>query len=260
MRRIAAIVEYDGSAYSGWQLQVGARTVQEVVEAALAKVANEPVRVITAGRTDAGVHASGQVIHFETSAERTSHSWIHGANANLPDDVALLWAAEVSADFHARFSATGRHYEYLILNRPIRPTFLARRATWEYRPLDAARMHAAAQTLLGEHDFSAYRTVHCQAKSPVRELRALNVEREGQMVRIHAYANAFLHHMVRNLAGVLIAIGAGEAEVSWAAAVLATRDRTQGGVTAPPDGLYLTTIEYPDEFQIPRLSPEHGLW
>ena len=258
--RIAAIVEYDGSSFSGWQRQENARSIQGVVEEALSHVANEPIQVITAGRTDAGVHALAQVIHFNTSATRSEYSWVRGANSNLPTEVALLWAGQVDEGFHARFSATGRHYHYVILNRPIRPTYLAQRITHEYRLLDITPMQQAAQYLLGEHDFTSFRATECQAKSPVRELRALNITRHGDMVHIHAYANAFLQHMVRNLAGVLTTIGAGEREPGWAKEVLVARDRAAGGITAAPDGLYLREIEYPEAFKIPRLSRDVGLW
>ena len=258
--RIAAILEYDGSNFSGWQRQDRARSVQASVEEALSKVANEPIAVTVAGRTDTGVHALAQVIHFDTSASRGDHSWVRGAISNLPDDVALLWAGEVNTDFHARFSATGRHYHYVILNRPIRPTYLRGRVSWEYRPLDAAAMQQGAKHLIGTHDFSSFRAAECQAKSPVRELRGLEVERHGEFVGIRVYANAFLQHMVRNIAGVLMDIGAGERKPGWAKEVLEARDRTQGGVTAPPDGLYLTDIEYPEQFKIPRLSRDIGLW
>lgn len=258
--RIAAIVEYDGSGFCGWQLQDGVRTVQGEVEAAISKVANEPIRVTTAGRTDTGVHATGQVIHFDTDAERTDYQWLQGINANLSEDVVLRWVDRVDDEFHARFAATGRRYHYVILNRHERPTFQRGKVTWERRPLDAERMQQAANDLVGEHDFNAYRTVHCQAKSPVRELRELKVWREDNRVIITAYANAFLHHMVRNIAGVLMHIGAGEQPIDWAKQVLETRDRTQGGITAPADGLYLTVVEYPEQYKIPQLSPETGLW
>jgi tRNA pseudouridine38-40 synthase len=258
--RIAAIVEYDGSSFCGWQLQDDVRTVQCDVEQALTTVANEPIRVVTAGRTDTGVHASAQVIHFDSSAERTGRAWQRGANSNLADDVSVLWADEVDSSFHARFSATGRHYQYVIFNRSVRPTFLRRHVTWEYRSLDIERMQSAARHLLGTHDFSSYRTVHCQSKDPVRELRSLDISRRGDYVVLHVYANAFLHHMVRNLAGVLMTIGAGEREPEWAKQVLEARDRTQGGITAPADGLYLTAVEYPQNFNIPQLSPDSGLW
>lgn len=258
--RIAAIVEYDGSGFSGWQWQDDAPSVQQAVEKALSQVANTPIRVTTAGRTDAGVHASAQVIHFDTHAIRSDHAWLRGANSNLPDSVALLWAGEVDPEFHARFAATGREYCYVILNRSVRPTYLAQRVTHEYRPLDVERMQAAAQYLPGTHDFSSFRAIQCQAKSPIRTLRELDVSRQGEFIVIKASANAFLHHMVRNLAGVLMDIGAGEQEPEWANEVLNARDRTLGGVTASPDGLYLTAVEYPAHFNIPRIPVTLGLW
>ena len=258
--RIAAILEYDGSNFSGWQRQEQARSIQAAVEQALSQVADEAIQVTVAGRTDAGVHALAQVIHFDTSAERSEYSWVRGANSNLPPDVALSWAAPVDDGFHARYSATGRHYHYIILNRPIRPTFLAQRVTHEYRPLDVQRMQQAARHLIGEHDFTSFRAAECQAKNPVRELRALEVTRHGELVHIRAYANAFLQHMVRNLAGVLMTIGAGEREPDWTKQVLEARDRAAGGVTAAPHGLYLREIEYPERFKIPRLSRDVGLW
>jgi len=251
--RIAAIVEYDGAHFCGWQWQDDVPSVQQAVEQALSKVADEPVRVTVAGRTDAGVHALAQVIHFDTGVLRSDHSWVRGTNSNLPDSVALLWAGRVTDEFSARFSATGREYQYVILNRPVRPALLMRRVTHEYRPLDIDRMQAAARLLVGTHDFSSFRAMQCQAKSPVRELRALEVKRNGDRVVIRAQANAFLHHMVRNLAGVLLDIGAGEREPDWAREVLEARDRTVGGMTAPPDGLYLTSIEYPAAFGIPAM-------
>ncbi len=258
--RIGAIVEYDGSGFCGWQRQADPCSVQEAVESALSQVADEPVAVTVAGRTDAGVHALGQVIHFDTRAARRPRGWLRGANSHLPPAVALLWAGEVAADFHARFSATGRRYRYVILNRAARPTVLARRVTHDYRPLDAARMQAAAAHLVGTHDFSSYRAQACQAKSPVRELRRLTVERHGEFIAIEAEANAFLHHMVRNMAGVLMAIGAGEREPGWAREVLEGRERARGGVTAPPDGLYLAEVDYPPRFGLPRFPRLPGIW
>lgn len=258
--RIAAILEYDGSRFSGWQAQAGRRTVQAEVERALGRVADEPVRVTVAGRTDAGVHAAAQVVHFDTAARRSGYAWTRGANSNLPAEVALLWAAEVDASFHARFRATGRHYRYIILNRPVRPTYLAGRVTHEYRPLDVERMQRAAASLVGEHDFTSFRSSQCEAKSPVRVLHALGVKRDGSFVEVHAYANAFLHHMVRNLAGALVAVGAGEREPTWVREVLEARDRRQNGITAPPDGLYLAEVEYPEAFGVPRLSGARLLW
>jgi tRNA pseudouridine38-40 synthase len=258
--RIAAIVEYDGTAFCGWQYQDGVRTVQDEVEKAVSKVANSPVRIITAGRTDAGVHATGQVIHFDADVSRNNNAWLRGINSNLPADVAIHWVNQVDDNFHARFDATGRHYHYVILNRRTRPTFLAKKVTWDYRDLNVARMEVAAKHLVGEHDFSSFRAVACQAKSPVRDLRLLEVSARGDYIVLHVYANAFLHHMVRNLAGVLMTIGSGEQEPDWAKSVLAARDRTQGGLTAPPDGLYLTAVEYPESSGIPVLSPESPLW
>jgi tRNA pseudouridine38-40 synthase len=249
--RIALGIEYDGSSYSGWQLQDGVATIQGALELALARVANTPIRVITAGRTDTGVHATGQVAHFETDVERSDFSWLRGTSRYLPDDVTVLWARHVSDEFHARFSAIERSYQYIILNRRERPAILHKKVTWEYRPLDTSLMQAAAASLVGKHDFNAYRAVACQAKSPVRELRELAVTRHGDFVMIHARADAFLHHMIRNIAGVLCTIGAGERPPVWAQEVLLSCDRTKGGVTAPPDGLYLKEIVYPDEFRIP---------
>ncbi len=251
--RIALGVEYDGSRFHGWQTQQpGVRTVQLELEKALSKVANETVAVTCAGRTDTGVHASEQVVHFDTSAIRPPHGWVMGANVNLPRDVTVLWAAEVPESFHARFSAQARIYRYWILNRLSRPAVFHRRVTWIHRPLDAERMHQAGQVLVGTHDFTSYRTVHCQAKSPVRTLTHLRVERQDNLICLEVRADGFLHHMVRNIAGVLIAIGSGEQPVGWAKEVLAYRDRTLGGVTAPPDGLYFHHVDYPPGFELPR--------
>lgn len=250
--RIALGLEYDGTLFSGWQYQEGVETVQRCVEHALSTVANHLVRVSCAGRTDAGVHATGQVIHFESDAPRSMRAWVLGANANLPKAICVLWAKPVSDDFHARFSAQRRSYRYVLFNRPVRPTFLAHRVTWEYRPLDVGLMAQAAQYLVGEHDFSSFRAVECQAKHPVRTLYRLDISREGQMVYLDVEANGFLHHMVRNITGVLASIGAGERPVEWAPEVLAHRDRALGGVTAPAHGLYLTRVQYPPHFALPE--------
>jgi len=253
--RVALGVEYDGSGFKGWQAQrPGVRTVQACLERALSRVADHPVSAICAGRTDAGVHGVGQVVHFDTTAVRSARSWILGGNANLPPDLSLIWAREVPVDFHARFSALARRYRYLIFDRPHRSALWHQRATWCYRSLDAERMHAAGQALIGEHDFSAFRAAECQARHPVREIRALTVHRQGAGVVLEVEANAFLHHMVRNIAGVLLAIGAGERPVEWARDVLERRDRTQGGVTAPADGLYLLAVRYPERFGLPAQS------
>jgi tRNA pseudouridine38-40 synthase len=251
--RIALGIEYDGSAFHGWQSQGEERTVQRVVEQAVSRVADHPSLVVCAGRTDTGVHATAQVVHFDTSSSRTSRSWVFGTNANLPPDVSVLWAQPVPDEFHARFSATGRQYCYVILNRRTRAALLAQRVTWECRPLEVASMREAASYLIGEHDFSAYRAVTCQARSPIRHLRLLDVARRGELLTIEAEASGFLHHMVRNIAGVLMAIGAGKHPPAWAREVLELRDRTAGGVTAPPQGLYLTGVGYPDRFHMPRL-------
>jgi tRNA pseudouridine38-40 synthase len=256
--RIALGIEYDGSAFCGWQIQSHSPSVQQQVEAALSKVANHPIRTYCAGRTDTGVHALEQVVHFDTSAQRDNHAWVFGANAHLPASVTVLWAAQVADDFHARFSAERRAYRYVIFNRRTRPALLAKRVTWEYRPLDDTQMQQAALYLLGRHDFSAYRALACQAKSPIRELYELRVRREGELILLDLEANGFLHHMVRNIAGVLMSIGAGEQPIDWTRTVLEQRDRTLGGVTAPADGLYLIRVDYPGKYALPVLS--HGRW
>lgn len=249
--RIAVGVEYDGSAFAGWQSQRSLRTAQQLLEAALGAVAAEAVSVVGAGRTDAGVHARGQVAHFDTQAERTPRGWMLGANSELPSDLAVAWAVPVPGHFHARYSAEARTYRYLILNRSARSALAAKRAAWVARALDAERMAQAAALLLGEHDFSAFRAAECQAKSPVRRLERLAVARRGDWILIEAVANAFLHHMVRNIAGLLIAIGKGDQPPVWARTVLEGRDRTRSAATAPADGLYLWEVRYPSAFGLP---------
>ena len=253
-RRIAIGIEYDGSAYAGWQSQASAPSVQGKIEIALSAVADSPVSVTCAGRTDAGVHAVGQVAHFDTGIERTTRSWTLGANTHLPNDVCVLWAREVPSGFHARYSALARTYRYVILNRPSRPALARHRACWIHRPLDEHRMAEAASHLLGEHDFSAFRAAECQSRTPVRRVEAVEVRRLGDLVFLDVRANAFLHHMVRNIAGVLIEVGIGDAEPRWVREVLEGRDRTLGGVTAPPGGLYLLAVKYPPEFELPETS------
>lgn len=250
-QRIALGVEYVGTRYAGWQYQHHALSVQQVVEQALSRVADHPVRVHCAGRTDTGVHALGQVVHFDTSARRPERAWTLGANANLPDDVSIRWAQPVGPDFHARFSAQARHYRYLILRRPVRSALWHRRALWTHRRLDPERMQQAAQDLVGRHDFTSFRALGCQAKSPVRTLYRLDLQAHGPLLELCAAADGFLHHMVRNIVGVLLAIGRGDAPVSWAAELLAIRDRTRGGVTAPAHGLYLTRVDYPASDALP---------
>lgn len=254
MARIAVGLEYDGTAFAGWQSQPGLRTVQALAERALSRIAAEPVCLTCAGRTDAGVHALGQVAHFDSSAQRSARSWVLGANSELPPDVSLRWALAVPQHFHARYSAAARTYRYLVLNRSVRPALQRARAAWVHRPLDVAAMAAAARELEGEHDFSAFRAAECQAKSPVRRLESLRVERQGERVWIEATANAFLHHMVRNLVGVLLRVGRGEADPAWPAQVLAGRDRTRAAATAPAHGLYLWHVRYPPDFALP--APE----
>ena len=258
--RLALGVEYCGTGFSGWERQRDRRTVQAELERALAVVADRPVRVVCAGRTDAGVHGLGQVVHFDTDAARPDRAWLLGTNSNLPEDVAVQWVKTVPDDFHARFSARSRHYRYVILCGPARPAVASGRATWVHAMLDLGRMREAASLLLGEHDFSAYRALACQAKSPVRTVHRLELERHGRHLWLDVVANAFLHHMVRNIAGVLIDIGSGKREPRWAREVLETRDRTLGGVTAPPDGLYLMGVGYPPRYLLPRVTVSPGLW
>ena len=252
MSRIVLGIEYDGSAFFGWQHQSARRTVQDELEKALSKVANEPVTVICAGRTDAGVHAFEQVVHFDTRSERLMHAWLMGGNSYLPEDVRILWAHPATGDFHARYSAIARFYRYIILNRPMKSALLRRQVTWCYYPLDEAKMHRAAQHLIGDHDFSSFRAQGCQSKSPRRIMHFIDVYREQDKVVIDISANAFLHHMVRNIAGVLMEIGTGKQPVDWSRQLLAVRDREQGGVTAPPHGLYLGGVYYPEHYGIAR--------
>lgn len=253
-------VEYDGREFHGFETQPNGRTVQACLEAALSRVANHPVATVCAGRTDAGVHALGQVVHFESEAQRPLSAWVFGGNANLPHDVTLNWSRCVSEEFHARFSATARRYRYVIFNRATRPAAFRGRVSWEYRQLQIDRMRAAAGYLLGEHDFSSFRAAGCQSRSAVRRIHRLDVSRRGPFVFIDVTANAFLLHMVRNIAGVLMDIGAGKAQVKWAHEVLRAEDRRKGGTTAPPDGLYLVQVDYPSSYRLPAVSPESGLW
>lgn len=259
--RIVLGVEYDGSRYAGWQHQKHTdNTIQFVLEKALSTVADKKIEVMCAGRTDAGVHGAEQVVHFDTDVTRSMRGWTYGANVNLPDDVCVLWASEIDDSFHARFSAVRRRYRYVIFNRDVRPTYLAYRTTWEYRPLDEVKMHNAAQCLVGQHDFTSYRTVACQAKSPVREVHSVEVSRQGNFVFIDIEADGFLHHMVRNIAGVLMDIGAGKEDIAWAQQVLDHKDRNRGGITAKPYGLYLARITYPEQYALPQLSPPSRVW
>ena len=256
--RIALGIEYDGTAYLGWQRQAQGPSLQAAFERALTRVADAPVELVCAGRTDTGVHARCQVAHFDTEARRSERGWVLGSNSLLPPDVCVRWAMPVADGFHARYAAYARRYRYTILNRTVRPALEARFATWERLPLDAGAMHAAAQALVGEHDFSAYRTVACQARSPRRRIEAISVVREGEHVVLEVCANAFLHHMVRNIVGTLLPIGRGEQPVAWAGELLAGRDRTAAGPTAPPTGLVFTGPLYPRAWGLPDEASGDG--
>jgi tRNA pseudouridine38-40 synthase len=256
--RIALGLEYDGTAYNGWQRQRTGKGVQACVEAALTKVANQEIEVICAGRTDTGVHASGQVVHFDSNSDRGGRGWLLGANSNLPDDISVTWAKAVDDSFHARFSAIARTYHYLILNRFERSALYRDRAWWVYDALDAERMHTAAQALEGQHDFSAFRAAGCQASTPNREITSISVTRNKDWICLDVTANAFLQRMVRNLMGTLVVVGGGDESEDWVAKILASKDRKQAGAAAPPHGLTLVRVEYPDEFDLP-LNPNSRL-
>lgn len=251
MTRWALGVEYDGTHFCGWQHQTGLRSVERAVVEALSQVADHSIAVTCGGRTDAGVHAFGQVVHFESEAARSERAWVLGANAYLERFISVAWVQQVPEQFHARYSALRRHYRYQIFNRPVRCALEAGRSTWVREPLEAPLMHEAAQALLGEHDFSAFRAAECQSRSPMRRLERISVRRESEHVIIDVCANAFLHHMVRNITGLLISIGRGERPAGDVARILETRDRRQSAPTAPPDGLYLRAIEYPEAFGLP---------
>ena len=243
--RLAAAIEYAGTAYAGWQRQTSAPSVQAEVERALGFVSAHPVAVVCAGRTDAGVHALGQVVHFDTEAVRPMRGWLFGTNTNLPGDVALRWVVPVADDFSARFSAEARSYRYVILNAPTRSPLLRERVCLWHAPLDAGAMHEALQALVGLHDFSAFRAAECQSHSPVRRLESIAVRREGDFVVLEVTANAFLHHMVRNIAGSALAVGEGARPAAWVAELLAAGERARAGMTAPAGGLYFSSVRYP---------------
>jgi tRNA pseudouridine38-40 synthase len=255
--RVVLGVEYNGSPYQGWQAQKHTTdTVQAELEAALQFVANEKVRVFCAGRTDSGVHALTQVVHFDTKNPRTIRAWIEGTNTRLSHNVRVRWAQFTNKNFHARFSAFARRYCYVIDNRAVRSALMNKQLSWQRRELDTKLMQEAADMLVGEHDFTSFRHVHCQAKSPVKTVYHLNVKRRGYFVTIDIKANAFLHHMVRNIAGVLMAIGYGKQNPEWCRVILDARDRRHSGETAPPFGLYLIDIDYPEEFAITKMETE----
>jgi tRNA pseudouridine38-40 synthase len=251
-KRIALGIEYDGSRYCGWQMQShGTRTVQDEIEKALSIVADHPVQVVCAGRTDTGVHATGQVVHFDTDAERKLKAWVMGVNTHLPDDIGVHWSKQVDSGFSARFSANMRSYRYVIQQRAARPALYSHRVTWVYDDLNTRAMHEAAQALLGENDFSSFRSSACQAEHAMRFVKSIEISAESSFVYIDIQANAFLHHMVRNIVGSLLKVGTGERPVSWMAELLALKDRTRAGPTAPARGLYLVAVQYPPEYDLP---------
>ncbi len=249
--RFALGLEYDGALFHGWQSQADRSGVQDALQQALGAIACEPVSVVAAGRTDSGVHATLQVVHFDSAAEREDSAWVRGVNAHLPPAVAVRWVQSVSGDFHARFSAHGRHYSYLLLDRPVRPALLAGRVGWYHRPLALAPMREAAQGLLGKHDFSAFRAAECQAKSPIKTLSRIEISRMDDIIRFDLHADAFLQHMVRNVVGALVYVGNGRRPASWLAELLAGRDRTRAAPTFAASGLYLTGVDYETRWNLP---------
>lgn len=257
---VAAVIEYDGSGFHGWQFQKGSLpTVAGKLVPAISGVANAPLELVCAGRTDAGVHAAYQVVNFSTASVRSLRSWVLGVNSALPEAIRVHWMGDVADSFSARFSATSRRYRYLIASTPVRPALFAHNVSWTHRALDAGLMHQAGQALLGENDFSAFRAAGCQANTPFRHVSALSVKRQGPFVVIEIAANAFLHHMVRNIAGSLMAVGAGDKPPEWIRQVLEARDRRLSGVTAPAQGLYLVDVSYPESLGIPGARPGPSL-
>jgi len=251
--RIALCIEYDGSRFSGWQMQKdGSRTVQAELEKALSQVANEKIQVVCAGRTDTGVHATGQLVHFDCEAVRKLKAWVMGVNTHLPYDVSVRWSAPVDDDFSARFSAVARQYRYVILNRQARPALLHKRVCWRHGKMDVNAMHQAAQALLGENDYSTFRSSACQANHARRHIHSISVRQQGDFIYLDIQGNAFLHHMVRNIAGSLLMIGAGDKPIEWMAELLQLQDRTQAGPTAVADGLYFVNVQYPDTMNLPE--------
>lgn len=258
VRRVAALVEYDGTEFAGWQSQTHSSSVQDAVEAAVGFVAGHPVVVVCAGRTDAGVHATGQVFHFDTTAIRTPRAWVLGANTRLPAAIALQWAAEVNGGFHSRHAALRRIYRYYILNRSARSALRRTRTAWIHRALDARVLHEAAQVLVGEHDFSAFRSIECQSKTPVRRVQRIDVARQDDTVWLEIEANAYLHHMVRNIVGTLIAVQDAADPAGAMRQILDGGERHRAGMTAPASGLYLWRVEYPATYGIP--APSGRFW
>lgn len=256
-KRIVLGVQYDGQHWQGWQTQPHRQTVQDMLEQALGRFTCTQIDTVCAGRTDSGVHALEQVVHFDTDLSRDMFSWVRGTNAFLPPTIAVRWACEAlpgedGSEFHARFGATARTYHYVIYNHPVRSPLFAGKAGWVFRPLDAERMHAAAQYLIGTHDFTSFRAVECQSKTPVKTMHSIDVKRQGDMIVVTLTANAFLQHMVRNIVGSLIVIGSGNQPAEWMQAVLAMKDRSRAAPTFMPDGLYLARVTYPQQWQLPQ--------
>jgi tRNA pseudouridine38-40 synthase len=247
-------LEYDGADFAGWQSQPGGNTLQDVLERALRMIAAEPVRVVCAGRTDAGVHALGQVVHFDTLSFRPDNAWVRGVNSHLPDSMAVQWATPTSEEFHARFSAVERNYCYVLLVSPVRPAVLAGRVGWIHSTPDIDRMREAAKLLVGHHDFTAFRSSECQARTPLRELREMVIERRGHYLIFRFRADAFLHHMVRNIVGSLVAVGNGRHAPDWVGSVLESRDRAAAAPTFSPDGLYLASVSYAKRWSLPEFQ------
>ena len=250
--RIALGIEYEGSSFCGWQTQPSGCAVQDHLQTALAQIAGAPVATVCAGRTDAGVHALAQVVHFDCAAARPQSAWVRGVNALLPPSLAVTWAQPVGDDFSARFSATARHYRYVLLNHAVRPAADHGRVGWYHAPLDLVRMREAAALLIGEHDFSVFRSVQCQAKSPVRTLRQLDISRRGPYLSFDLCANGFLHHMVRNIVGSLVYVGNGRHAAAWVADLLKSHDRKLAAPTIDAAGLYLTGVDYDAAWQLPQ--------
>lgn len=251
--RIACGIEYDGEPFLGFQSQKQGDTVQSCLEQAISQVANQKVHVICCGRTDTGVSAKHQVIHFDTKVNRTTRQWLLGINSSGHRAISVLWVKQVPDDFHARFSATSRSYRYTILNRDVRPAINRHHLTWELSRLDELKMQQAANHLLGTHDFTALRASHCQSKEPIKTITQAKITREGELIHFDVTANGFLHHMIRNIIGVLIPIGKGDKAVSWMSEVIASKDRRKAGITASPNGLMFAGVTYPEHFKIPRI-------
>lgn len=267
MKRLVFGVQYDGSCWHGWQTQPGGETVQDALERALSQFSKCEIATVCAGRTDTGVHAIEQVVHFDTLLDRSAHSWMNGVNAFLPPSIVVLWVHELAFfdpdaqdNFHARFSAHARNYHYLLYNSPIRSPMWSKRAGWVYRPLDVDRMRMGAQYLIGEHDFSAFRAAACQAKSPIKHMYKIEIKQQGDLIVLSLRANAFLHHMVRNILGALIAVGTGKKDPEWVGYILQSKDRRLSAPTFMPDGLYLSQIEYDSKWTLPQKAGLSRPW